>query len=120
MCALGAEPAGAAHAACESGGAGGAPRAPVQAGRLLLQPALIDSSALVYRGVAGLLSWQEGGGSRAESSAATTESSASPALGANLTKMNKLYLLKTPQTQTNSIKTHSHADTLSRSFSAFS
>lgn len=60
--ALGAEPAGAAHAACESGGAGGAPRAPVQAGRLLLQPALIDSSALVYRGVAGLLSWQEGGG----------------------------------------------------------
>lgn len=60
-CALGAEPAGAAHAACESGGAGGAPRAPVQAGRLLLRPALIDSSALVYRGAAGLLSWQEGG-----------------------------------------------------------
>lgn len=50
-----------ARRACESGGAGGAPRAPVQAGRLLLQPALIDSSALVYRGVAGLLSWQEGG-----------------------------------------------------------
>lgn len=50
-----------ARRVCESGGAGGAPRAPVQAGRLLLQPALIDSSALVYRGVAGLLSWQEGG-----------------------------------------------------------
>lgn len=50
-----------ARRVCESGGAGGAPRAPVQAGRFLLQPALIDSSALVYRGVAGLLSWQEGG-----------------------------------------------------------
>lgn len=81
--ALGAEPAGAAHTASESGGAGGAPRAPVQAGRLLLQPALIDSSALVYRGAAGLLSWQEGGG-RAESSAATAENSA-PLLGTELT-----------------------------------